>query len=142
MLEQLKVNIINQSSEALLDQKGLKKTKLRLELVRHFKSSKHAQSYSDLKQALGGNVDKSTLYRNLSVFEEVGLIHGINDHTGVTKYALGALPSTGHEHAHFVCDYCETVYCVKGTTHHQLDVPKGFKAKNVQTIIRGTCANC
>ncbi|WP_422349950.1 Fur family transcriptional regulator [Flagellimonas sp.] len=141
-MEQRKVNTVDQSNEALLDQKGLKKTKLRLELVKHFKDAKHAQSYSDLKEIMGEGVDKSTLYRNLSAFEEVGLIHGINDHSGITKYALGASPSAGQEHAHFVCESCETVYCVKGMTEIQMKVPSGFKAKNIQTIIRGTCANC
>ncbi len=137
-----KVEIINQSSQELLEGKGLKKTKLRMELMQHFKNARHAQSYSDLKKVLVEPADKSTLYRNLSIFEEVGLIHSINDHTGIAKYAFGASPSSGHEHAHFVCECCETVYCVKGVPELQLDVPKGFKAKNVQTIIMGICANC
>lgn len=137
-----KVEIIDQSDQKLLANKGLKKTKLRLELIHHFKKAKHAQSYSDLKQILVENVDKSTLYRNLAIFEEVGLIHSINDHTGVAKYALGASPSSGHEHAHFVCECCETVYCVKGMPELQIEVPDGFKPKSVQTIIKGICGNC
>nr|WP_299382799.1 transcriptional repressor [Allomuricauda sp.] len=142
MLEKITVDIFNDSSQNLLEKKGLKKTKLRLELIQHFKEAKHAQAYSDLKQALVSDVDKSTLYRNLSIFEEVGLIHGINDHTGVTKYALGSEPSSGHGHAHFVCECCETVYCMNGTTELQFEMPHGFKPKNVQTIIKGICANC
>ncbi|MEX0315235.1 MAG: Fur family transcriptional regulator [Allomuricauda sp.] len=137
-----KVEIIDQSCQELLEGKGLKKTKLRMELIQHFKNARYAQSYSDLKEALAEPADKSTLYRNLSIFEEAGLIHSINDHTGIAKYAFGASPSSGQEHAHFVCECCETVYCIKGMSELQLDVPKGFRANNVQTIIKGTCANC
>jgi len=131
-----------QEGEQLIQQKGLKKTKLRLVLIHHFMKMKHAQSYNDLQAAMIKQADKSTLYRNLAAFEQAGLIHSINDNSGITKYAFGAAPMGGNEHAHFVCEDCETVYCMEGLTSLQLDVPKGFKTNKVQTIIRGTCADC
>lgn len=121
---------------------GLKRTKLRIVLLDFFLNTKHAQSYLDIKQVLGESVDKSTLYRNLSAFEEMGIIHRINDHSGVAKYAFGPPRSHGHNHAHFVCEKCETVYCVEKTATVEVSVPKGFETKAVQTIIRGTCSDC
>ncbi len=129
------------NGSALLEQKGLKKTKLRLGLIQYFLENTNARSYADLKE-VHPETDKSTLYRNLSTFESAGLIHRVNDHTGIAKYAFGEAASHGKEHAHFVCDDCETVYCVEGTPAPKLEVPSGFKAKDVETIIRGTCANC
>ncbi len=131
-----------QRGEQLIKRKGLKKTKLRLALIHHFIKTPHAKSYADIKQAFPQTTDKSTLYRNLAAFERAGLIHSINDHSGITKYAFGAAPIKGNEHAHFVCEYCETVYCMEGLAPLQLDVPLGFKTNKVQTIIRGTCAAC
>ncbi|SHG68921.1 Fur family transcriptional regulator [Flagellimonas flava] len=132
----------NENHEVLLEQKGLKKTKVRMALLQHFMGLDHAQSYSDLQTALAKEVDKSTLYRNLTSFEQAGIIHRINDHSGVSKYAFGESPIQGNEHAHFVCECCETVYCMEGLAPLQLKVPKGFKTKKVQTIIRGICAAC
>ncbi|WP_343486435.1 transcriptional repressor [Allomuricauda sp. d1] len=132
----------SRQAEQLLQQKGLKRTKLRLALLCHFVKTPHAQSYADIKSALVGETDKSTLYRNLATFEEVGLVHSINDHSGVAKYAFGQSPTQGNEHAHFVCECCETVYCMDELTPLRIDVPKGFKTNNVQTVIRGICANC
>lgn len=132
----------NEQGEALIQENGLKKTKLRLALIRHFIKTPHAQSYVDIKRVFPETTDKSTLYRNLAAFEQAGLIHSINDHSGITKYAFGAAPRTGSEHAHFVCEFCETVYCMEGLAQLQFDVPKGFKTNKVQTIIRGTCAAC
>ena len=100
----------------LLEQKGLKKAKVRMALLQHFMTLDHAQSYSGLQLALEREIDKSTLYRNLTSFEQVGIIHSINDHSGVTKYAFGQSPEKGKEHAHFVCEECETVYCLKADT--------------------------
>ncbi len=128
--------------EQLLEQKGLKKTKVRMALIHHFINLEHAQSYTDLQAALLGEVDKSTLYRNLTSFERAGIIHRINDHSGVAKYAFGKAPLQGNEHAHFVCECCETVYCMEELVPSQLSVPKGFKTNKVQTIIRGICADC
>lgn len=126
----------------LLVKHGLRKTKVRLALLRHFHHAHHAQSYKDLQSALTNDIDKSTLYRNLSSFEEVGIIHRIDDHSGISKYALGGIPSKGSEHAHFVCDRCETVYCLEASTPPELKVPEGFKASQVQTIVKGICAKC
>ena len=132
----------SENHEELLSQCGLKKTKVRTALLLHFMNMKHAQSYSDLQLAMAKEVDKSTLYRNLTSFEQAGIIHRINDHTGVSKYAFGAAPIQGNGHAHFVCECCETVYCMDEPGALQPKVPKGFKANQVQTIIRGICAAC
>ncbi|MBL6644719.1 MAG: transcriptional repressor [Flavobacteriaceae bacterium] len=132
----------HQQADQLIQQKGFKKTKLRLALIHHFVKTPYAQSYADIKRALSASTDKSTLYRNLTAFEQAGLIHSINDHSGVTKYALGEVPIKGSEHAHFVCECCDTVYCMDRSAPHELEVPKGFRTNKVQTIIRGICAEC
>lgn len=132
----------NESYKRLLEQKGLKKTKVRLALLQHFMNMEHALSYNDLQAALVKEVDKSTLYRNLASFEQAGIIHSINDNSGIAKYAFGEPPLQGSEHAHFVCECCETVYCMEERAPLQLNVPKGFKTNKVQTILRGICADC
>ncbi|WP_340063610.1 Fur family transcriptional regulator [Ascidiimonas aurantiaca] len=132
----------NESCKQLLEQKGLKKTRVRMALLQHFMNMERAQSYNDLQAALVSEVDKSTLYRNLTSFEQAGIIHRINDHSGITKYAFGKSPSGGYEHAHFVCECCENVYCMEALTPIHFSVPKGFRTNKVQTIIRGICANC
>lgn len=130
------------SLEQVFQEKNLKRTKLRIALLRCLLDTQHAQSYVDLKKRLGEEVDKSTLYRNLSAFEEAGIIHRINDQSGISKYAYGKVDSHQGNHAHFVCEKCETVFCVEESPKRDINVPKGFKTKSVQTIIKGTCSNC
>lgn len=124
-----------------LHQKGLKRTKLRLWLLNHFTQFGYAQSYSDLKNNLPEMIDKSTLYRNLAVFEKVGLIHKIMDDNGVSKYALGSI-ATYENHPHFVCERCEGIFCIEGVIHDFSKLPKGYVPKTVQTVIKGVCSNC
>ena len=134
--------MVHQSTDNLLKEHRLKKTKLRVALLDCLLNSKHAKSYGDIKKELGEHVDKSTLYRNLTAFEEAGIIHHINDQSGVSKYAFGKAHAHGGKHAHFICEQCKTVYCVEESTTVDIKVPKGFKTKEIQTIISGTCSDC
>ena len=130
------------TTDSILQEGGLKRTKLRTALLSCFMNTNSAQSYLDIKSKLGQNIDKSTLYRNLSAFEDAGIIHRINDQSGISKYAFGKVHGHGGNHAHFVCDKCETIYCMEKSTTVDIHVPKGFKTKDIQTIIKGTCPNC
>lgn len=133
-MEQIRIN-------DLLQEHRLKRTKFRIAPLNFLLSARHARSYSEIKLALGDNVDKSSLYKNLSAFEEVGIIHRI-DHSGFTKYALGKAQKQVLNHAHFVCEQCETVYCMEELSPMQFKIPKGFKANRIQAIIKGVCAAC
>jgi len=128
--------------EKVFKENNLKRTKLRMALLSCLMNAKHAQSYIDLKEKIGKEVDKSTLYRNLSAFEEAGIIHRINDHSGISKYAFGKVNDHEGSHAHFVCEKCETVFCVEETSILNINLPEGFKGKSVQTIITGICSDC
>ena len=130
------------SIDRFFKEANLKKTKLRRALLNCLVNAQHAQSYADLKKTLGKEVDKSTLYRNLSAFEEAGIIHRINDQSGISKYAFGKIDGHEGDHAHFVCEKCETVFCIERNPSLKIDVPKGFKTKSVQTIITGICSDC
>ena len=131
-----------QLAAQLLNERGLKRTKLRLALLELFIKTEKAQSYLDLQNILGKNTDKSSLYRNLASFEKVDLIHSIADDSGMNKYAFGSSPSNGKQHPHFVCERCKTVYCMEDLPTNAIEMPNGFQLKKVQTIIKGVCADC
>jgi Fur family transcriptional regulator, ferric uptake regulator len=49
-------------------------------------------------------VRQSSVYRNLAVFEESGLVHRVSGHDEFTRYEL-AEEIVGHHH-HFACRQC------------------------------------
>ncbi|MGD1946140.1 MAG: Fur family transcriptional regulator [Croceivirga sp.] len=126
----------------IFEENNLRKTKFRKALLSCLVNSRHALSHVDFKEKMGKGIDKSTLYRNLSAFEDAGIIHKINDHSGVAKYAFGKVNEDEGRHAHFVCEKCETVFCVENMVNVPVDVPPGFKTKSIQTIITGICGDC
>jgi len=126
----------------LLRQKGLRKTSLRIKMLSCFRESKRALSYADLEQKFGSSTDKSTLYRNLAVFEENGIIHRIKDQSRSAKFAFGPLIHPGHRHAHFICDQCNSTYCIEWSTVPENELPAGFKAESVEATVTGICGDC
>ncbi len=130
------------TAASVLGQKGLKKTKLRLDLLACFLEAKAAVSYTDIQSKLAATADKSTVYRNLTTFEEAGIIHRIQDQSGLSKYAFGKNNQDGQEHAHFICEVCETVYCLGKPEDIPIQVPTGFKKKELQIFLKGVCAKC
>lgn len=84
-------------------------------------------------------VSLGSVYRNLRVLREAGLVHEIV--TGeFRRYDAVTTP-----HAHFVCDRCHRAYDLPHTTGRasvgQL-LPEGFTVSQMHLELRGVCAAC
>ncbi|MEP0710878.1 transcriptional repressor [Algoriphagus sp.] len=73
--------------ENKLEEKEIRPTAMRLLVLKTLQKQIAAVSLQDLEAAFE-KADRITLYRTLKTFEEKGLIHSIEDGTGITKYAL------------------------------------------------------
>ena len=76
-----------QHFEHLLKRHKLKRTEPRLRVLSMLSSKNVATSQPDLEGVIG-DVDRVTLYRILSAFEEKGIIHKVFDLNGTANYAL------------------------------------------------------
>ncbi len=104
-----------------------------------------ALSLADLETALRP-ADRITIYRSLRTFEEKGLVHSIDDGSGITKYACCASdcgPFGHHDvHVHFVCRGCQETYCLPRTQVPELGLPQQFLSEEVNLVVKGVCAAC
>lgn len=92
--------------EQALDERGLRKTKDRHDLLSLFTEPRAltaAQAHALLKR----RVDLSTVYRNLQTLVQEGLLIALHTHG---KEQLYERPRAHHDHA--VCERCERVSCV------------------------------
>lgn len=134
------------NKEKLLYDNGLKKTGARLHVLQLFEQSDSALSQPDLEHILNTGVDRVTLYRILSVFEDKGIIHKIIDSNGTGRYALCHNHCNEHhhhdEHLHFNCTVCHKTYCLNDTLIPKILIPKGFKASEIVLSANGICDVC
>lgn len=131
--------------EALLEKHHLKKTAPRLKVLSMLSSKKVATSQPDLESVMV-DIDRVTLYRILSAFEEKGIIHKVFDLNGTANYAMCSshCGEDNHhdEHLHFNCTVCKNVYCLDDLNLPDIKLPSGFKPAGFTLYAAGLCPKC
>lgn len=91
-----------------LKERGIRATRVRTAVVRVLGEFDHAASAPEilgrLKRA-GIQCNKTTVYRDLELFERAGIVRRISFRDGLARYELS---SAGHHH-HLVCVACSRV---------------------------------
>lgn len=133
-----------------LEQRGIKPTALRLLILRTMERMGCAVSINDLEAKLE-TVDKSTIFRTLTLFLAHHLVHAVNDGSGFSKYALCAPGChcgdeeddgfTDH-HTHFFCERCHRTFCLKQLPVPEVEVPVGFLVHTANYLLKGLCPEC
>jgi Fur family transcriptional regulator, ferric uptake regulator len=94
-------------------------------------------------------VRQSSVYRNLAVFEDSGLVHRVSGHDEFTRYEL-AEEITGHHH-HFACRECGRVADVElppdveaalDRTLDELAARTGVSVEAHRLDLVGLCRDC
>jgi len=131
--------------ENKLQNKKLRPTAMRLLVLEALLGQKTATSLSDLEKSFEKS-DRVTLFRTLKTFQENGLVHGIDDGTGVPKYALC---EEGCEcdiktdlHVHFHCRICNETFCLPKYKIPEIDLPEEFRPEEANLVVKGICGKC
>lgn len=137
-------------AEHILEQREIKPTALRLLILQAMMQAGCAVSLTDLETKLG-TVDKSTIYRTLTLFLSHHLVHQVEDGSGHTKYALCAEQCHCGEdrhrslrdlHPHFYCECCQRTFCFRDQHIPAVDIPEGFHLHSANYVLKGICPEC
>jgi Fur family ferric uptake transcriptional regulator len=131
--------------EQFLESKSLRVTAMRLLIYKFLAKKLVAVTLSDIENAFD-KADRTTLYRTIKSFEDKGIVHQIDDGTGITKYALcenGCNCEIETDlHLHFHCNNCNETVCLTDHKIPQVKVPVGFVSENVNLVVKGVCDKC
>ena len=138
-------------TEKILSNHGIRPTQMRSKIYRYLRRKQSAVSFSDLKKAFvqksetNKTADRTTFYRNLKIFEDKGLIHQINDGTGVAKFAISNENVKGKYgsdlHLHFHCTECKKTICLPNKIPEE-SLPDDYKINDVNLVLKGICVKC
>jgi len=99
------------------------------------------QIYARARQ-VDSSIDRSTLYRTLKLFVDLGLVVSADTGDGETYYEI-AKP---HHHHHLVCRQCgnewEIDHAVMQPMFEQLLEQYGFTADSDHLVVFGLCKTC
>ena len=140
----MKADDLTTQTEAALAQRGIRPTAVRLLVAKALATDECALSLTDLEARLG-TVDKSSIFRVLTLFLEHDIVHAFEDGKGALNYELCSHhDSHDHtaSHAHFYCEKCARTFCLKDIPVENVALPDGFKANSLSFIIKGECPEC
>ena len=127
-----------------LESRGVKPTSTRLLVYRALAEHHKALSLRELDDHLD-TVDRSTIFRTLTLLLAHHLVHAIEDGTGVAKYEACA----GHDecslddqHIHFYCRKCQRTFCFHTIHIPSIQLPEGFTMEGVNYLVKGVCPYC
>jgi Fur family peroxide stress response transcriptional regulator len=86
-------------------------------------------------------ISLDTIYRTLSKFAEIGLVHLVEGYGESKRYD----PNTDNHH-HFRCSRCNKIVDFYDENYDRLKVPKAFqknfKVTNIKIVLEGMCDEC
>lgn len=138
------MKLSGENIEKELASRGVKPTSNRILVWRVLSAQKQSVSLSELEDMLE-TLDKSSIFRALTLFLEHHLVHAFEDGEGVVKYEC--CPDPDHcdlhdLHIHFYCERCRKTYCFPASPIPQSALPDGFTAHSINYMIKGVCENC
>ena len=135
---------MNEIDKKLTD-KEVRPTAMRTLVYQQLAKQNTAVALTDIELAFT-KADRTALYRTVKTFEEKGIVHQIDDGTGISKYAL-CEPGCNCEiendlHLHFHCSNCDKTVCLTEHKIPQISLPDGYVAEDVNLVVKGICSDC
>jgi len=129
----------------LLESNGVRPTAMRMLIYKYMAQKDVALALTDIEKAFA-KAERTTLYRTIKTFEEKGIVHQIEDGTGVPKYAL-CEPGCNCEldqdlHLHFHCSNCDETVCLTEYKIPHINLPTGYMAEDANLVVTGICEKC
>lgn len=128
----------------LLERHNVKPTANRLIIARSLADVEHPASLTELTERVK-SIDKSNVFRALTIFREHHLVHVIEDGSDTVRYEL----CLSHEgdfdddmHVHFYCERCERTFCFEDTPVPRVPLPEGYRQSGVNYVVKGLCPAC
>ena len=127
-----------------LESKGIRPTANRILVMKTLMGERNPQSLSNLERKMV-SMDKSSIFRTLTLFLEHDVVHAFEDGRGVLCYELceekGACDH--HDgHIHFYCESCQRSFCMEDIHIPSFELPEGFYPHSISFVIKGECPDC
>ena len=127
-----------------LESKGIRPTANRILVMKTLMGEQNPQSLSNLERKMV-SMDKSSIFRTLTLFLEHDVVHAFEDGRGVLCYELceekGACDH--HDgHIHFYCESCQRSFCMEDIHIPSFELPEGFYPNSISFVIKGECPDC
>lgn len=127
-----------------LTNKGIRPTANRILVYDTIAKQSTPQSLKDLERLML-SMDRSSIFRVLTLFQEHDVVHTFEDGRGVLNYELCEEDGEcdHHDgHIHFYCESCGRSFCMEDIEVPEFTLPTGFTTTSTSFVIKGECPQC
>lgn len=127
-----------------LESKGIRPTANRILVMKTLMGEQNPQSLSNLERKMV-SMDKSSIFRTLTLFLEHDVVHAFEDGRGVLCYELCEEKGACYYHdghIHFYCESCQRSFCMEDIHIPSFELPEGFYPHSISFVIKGECPDC
>lgn len=140
----IRIKMSHEKYLSLLAKREIHPTAIRLLVLQAMMEAGQSVSLLDLEDRLE-TVDRSTIFRTLTLFLSHHLIHSIDDGTGSFKYAVCSDDCSCEVrdlHTHFHCERCNRTFCFTNIPTPVVKLPEGFTLNSINYVLKGICPAC
>ena len=135
----------SEECEKLLASHDIKPTANRIVVAKTLAAAERPMSLSELEYKIL-SIDKSGVFRALTLFREHHLVHVIEDGGDGVRYEL-CYSHDGHaedddQHVHFYCERCHRTFCLPDTPIPSVSLPQGYHLTSINYMAKGLCPDC
>ncbi|MBE9488091.1 MAG: transcriptional repressor [Bacteroidetes bacterium] len=134
----------NKEIALLFKEKKISATSSRILIYKAILDFEDTFSLMDIENKLD-TVDKSTIFRALTLFDSYHLIHSLEDGSGSMKYCRcnnNGECKLDENHCHFFCEVCKKTFCMNHNQVPVIPIETGFIVHSVTYLIKGICPDC
>lgn len=129
-----------------LQNAGVKPTANRLMIARALDRADSPLSLAELETRLE-TIDRSNIFRALSLFRRRHMVHIIDDGSESVKYELCRSDSRHDDndsdlHLHFHCEECHSTTCLEQIPIPSVSLPDGYIPLSANYVVKGLCPAC
>lgn len=129
--------------EKVLQEHGIKPTANRILVLKALAEFDHPATMAELEDRID-SIDKSGIFRTLTLLKENHLLHQIDDGCEGVRYELchahGQIDDD--RHVHFHCEICHRTFCMEQIPVPSVKFPEGFLVDSINYMAKGICPEC
>ena len=130
--------------EEFLEKHAIKPTANRIVVLKALDTAGRPMSLTELENKIM-TIDKSGIFRTLTLFRDSHLVHVIEDVGDGVRYEL--CHSRHHDvdddlHVHFFCEQCQRTFCLDHLPVPSIALPIGFVMHSANYLVKGICPEC
>lgn len=130
--------------ESLLSDSKIKVTRQRLTILDVIIAKDSSFCANELFDELKGSIDLVTIYRNLQLFCEAGIVREVMNKCDRQYFEISCVHNPAHPH--FYCSSCRKIFCMKSRSGSKTEEKKNFRDRFIihETVVQysGICPSC